>query len=75
MEDIFFDSKIAPGLGKIKTRYQVEEAEPNAVRTIDEDRERLRRVFSNLQKSMTTMPAQIVAQETQFMTVRVKFSL
>jgi len=72
---IFFNDKITPGLGKIKTRYQVEEAEPNAVRTIDEDRERLRRVFSKLQKSMTTMPSQIVAQETQFMTVRVKFSL
>jgi len=71
---IFFNSKITPGLGKIKTRYQVEEAEPNAVRTIDEDRERLRRVFSNLQKSMTSMPSQIVAQETQFMAVHVKFS-
>ena len=72
---MFFNSNIAPGLGKIKTRYQVEEAEPNAVRTIDEDRERLRRVFYSLQKSMTSMPSQIVAQETQFMTVRVKFSL
>jgi chemotaxis protein MotB len=71
---IFFNTKIAPGLGKIKTRYQVEEAEPNAVRTIDENRERLRRVFSNVQKSMSSMPSQIVAQETQFLTVAVNFS-
>lgn len=71
---IFFNQKIASGLGSIKTKYQVEEDEPNSFRTIDEQRERLRRVFSNIQRSTTTLPSQIVAQETQFMTVHVRFS-
>ncbi len=70
---IFFNKKVAPGLGSVKTKYQVEEAEDGAYRTIDAQRERLRRVFRNLQKSMTSMPSQIVAQEVQFMTVPVKF--
>ena len=71
---MFFNNKVAPGLGSVKTKYQVEEAEPNALRTIDADREHLRRIFSSLQKSMTSMPSQIVAQETQFLTVAVSFS-
>jgi chemotaxis protein MotB len=70
---MFFNNKVAPGLGSVKTKYQVEEAEPNALRTIDENRERLRRIFSNVQKSMSSMPSQIVAQETQFITVPVNF--
>ena len=71
---IFFNQKIAPGLGAVKTKYAVEEDDPNALRTIDEAREQLRRIFKNVQKSMDTMPSQIVAQETQFMTVPVRFS-
>ena len=70
---IFFNQKVAPGLGSVKTKYQVEEAEPNALRTIDEARELLRRTFSKVQRSMASMPSQIVAQETQFIAVDVQF--
>ncbi|MCH8215846.1 MAG: hypothetical protein IH892_03635 [Planctomycetes bacterium] len=64
--------KLAGGFEDIKTRYQVAEAE-DSDRTVDEEGEKLRRLFAEIEKTMTTLPAQMSAQQTTFATVPIRF--
>ena len=57
-----------------KARYKTHEDDPTADRTIDEEKERLRRLFDRINQSMTTIPSQVNARQTQFFTVPIQFS-
>jgi flagellar motor protein MotB len=61
------------GLGQDKLRHKTQADEPNAIRTIDADRELRRRAFARLQQSMVTLPAQFDVKRTEFMTIKACF--
>lgn len=69
---VLSSSKLAGGFENIKPHYQVSEAE-DADRTIDEASEKLRRLFAEIEQTMTTLPSQMSAQQTTFATVPIHF--
>ena len=69
---VLADSPLAGGFEEIKTRYQVEEAEDSG-RTVDEEGEKLRRLFAEIEQTVTTLPAQMSAQQATFATVPIRF--
>lgn len=64
--------RMSGGFDDVKTRYQVAEAE-DSDRTVDEEGEKLRRLFAEIEKTMTTLPAQLSARQTTFATVPIRF--
>lgn len=61
--------------GDIKTRHSVPELEePSDVRIIDAEQEKLRRIFKELTRSMTTLPSQIVAERTDYSVTSIRFA-
>jgi hypothetical protein len=71
---IFKSQTIAPGHTTMKTRYKTHEADPTADRTIDEERERLQRLFERINQSMTTIPSQINTRQPQFFSLPIQFA-
>ena len=69
---VMTSSRLAGGFDNIKIKYQVSEAE-DSDRTVDAASEKLRRLFTEIQQTMTTLPAQISAQQTTFATVPIRF--
>lgn len=59
--------------GNIQIKYRVENAEQQSTRTIDEEEEKLKRQFQELNKSVSTMPSQIVAQQVNFSISDIQF--
>ncbi len=69
---VMSSSRLAGGFENIKPRYLVSEDEDSG-RTIDEASEKLRRLFAEIEKTTTTLPAQMSAQRTTFATVPIHF--
>lgn len=63
------------GLGQDKLRHKTNTDDPNALRTIDAEREMRRRAFARIQQSMVTLPGQCEVKRTEFMVVNVRFAL
>lgn len=63
------------GLGQDKLRHKTTTDEPNALRTIDAEREIRRRAFARIQNSMVTLPGQFEVKRTEFMVVNVRFPI
>ncbi len=63
---VFTGKNLMPGYEFNKEKHLVPEDDPNATRTIDADTEVRRRAFKNLDRDMTTMPAQIGARRADF---------
>jgi chemotaxis protein MotB len=55
------------------TKYRTTEPETAEDRTLDEYREKLRRIFERLNQSMTTLPSQIVGRRLDFSITPVRF--
>jgi chemotaxis protein MotB len=56
-----------------KTRHLTSEPETSDERAIDAHREKLRKVFEHLKKTMTTLPPQIVGRHLDFSITNVRF--
>lgn len=70
---ILLGNEPGPEFEAIKTKYRTSDPTTTQDRAIDEYRERLRRIFENLNQSMTTLPSQIVGQRLDFSITAVKF--
>lgn len=57
-----------------KPQYMTSDPETSAQRAIDAYREKLRRVFEHLQKTMTTLPPQIMGRHLDFSITNVRFA-
>ena len=60
-------------LGAEKIKYRTTDPEMSEDRTIDEYRERLRRIFEHLSQTMTTLPSQLVGHRLDFSITNVRF--
>lgn len=71
---VLMGKRLSNNLGDVKIRYPTDEQEePSDERTIDERMEKLRRTFKKIQKKMTTMPSQIVADGINFEVTNIQF--
>ena len=71
---VLYGGKAKPDFGNIKIKYFISRPdELSGGRTIDEKKERARRIFKRLSQSMTTMSSQIVAKETNFSITDIRF--
>ena len=66
-------NNISLNLGADKTKHPAVEPETTEDRTIDEYREKLRRIFERISQSTTTLPSQIVGQQLHFSVTGVRF--
>ena len=67
--------KMKPDFGERKIKYFINNPDETFdVRTIDAKDEDIRRIFTKISRSMTTMPSQIVAQRTNFSITNISFS-
>ena len=64
-----------PDFGNVKIKYFISGSdELSKGRTIDAKEEEIRRIFSKVNRSMTTMPSQIVAKKINFSVTNIRFS-
>lgn len=64
---------ISLDLGADHTKHRTTEPEASENRTIDEYREKLRRIFKRINESAVTLPSQIVGQQLHFSITGVRF--
>jgi len=70
-----FGLKEGPDFGNVKIKYFITDlGELSEGRTIDAKEEELRRIFQKVNRSMNTMPSQIVAEKTNFSVTNIRFS-
>jgi len=71
---MLFNRKRAPDFGSVKIKYFIETPDKQFPgRTIHAKEEEIRRLFKEVQRSMETMPSQIVAKKTIFSVTNVRF--
>jgi outer membrane protein OmpA-like peptidoglycan-associated protein len=71
---MLFNRKRAPEFGSVKIKYFIETPDKQFPgRTIHAKEEEIRRLFKEVQRSMETMPSQIVAKKTIFSVTNVRF--
>ena len=71
---MLFNRKRAPDFGSVKIKYFIETPDKRFPgRTIHAKEEEIRRLFKEVQRSMETMPSQIVAKKTIFSVTNVRF--
>ena len=67
--------RVVLGFGETKIKHLTNDPDdPSEVRTIDEERERIRQIFKKISRSMITLPSCIVAERTDFSVANVRFS-
>jgi outer membrane protein OmpA-like peptidoglycan-associated protein len=72
---MLFGKRSSLSFDNVKTKYLIEDEEnASETRGIDEQREKNRRVFGELQQSMRIMPSQIVSEQTNFIVTDIRFS-
>jgi outer membrane protein OmpA-like peptidoglycan-associated protein len=72
---MLFGKKMTASFGDIKTKHLI--SDPNNTsenRGIDEQRERIRRLFEKINRSMTALPSQLVAERVNFSVTNIHFS-
>jgi hypothetical protein len=71
---VLFGRKEMPDLGLVKLKYYTPDPDETfARRSIDANREKTRRIFKKLTQSMTAIPSQIVAENTNFVLTNMRF--
>jgi len=71
---VLFGRKDTPDLGTIKVKHFTPEPDKTFVRrSIDVNQEKARRLFKKLTQSMTAIPSQIVAENTNFALINMRF--
>ncbi len=71
---MLYSRKRAPEFGSVKIKYFIETPDKQFPgRTIHAKEEEIRRLFKKVQRSMETMPSQIVAKKTIFSVTNVRF--
>jgi len=71
---MLYSRKRAPEFGSVKIKYFIETPDKQFPgRTIHAKEEEIRRLFKEVQRSMETMPSQIVAKKTNFSVTNVRF--
>jgi flagellar motor protein MotB len=71
---VLFGRKEMPDLNMVKLKYYTPDPDETfARRNIDANREKTRRIFKKLTQSMTAIPSQIVAGNTNFALTNVRF--
>lgn len=70
---ILLGNKPAPDFDAPPVKYRTTDPETTSDRTMDEYREKLRRIFEHLSQSMTTLPSQIVGHRLDFSITAVRF--
>ncbi len=68
-------TEVTVDLGASTVRHLTMEPDSSAQRTIDEYRDKLKRIFERINQSMTTLPSQIVGQSLDFSVANVRFGL
>jgi len=71
---MLYGSKPKPNFGNVKIKYFIHS--PVSLlegRTINAQEEKIRQIFKKLNRSMTTMPSQIVAKRTDFSVTDIRF--
>jgi hypothetical protein len=64
---VLFGRQNTPPFGNVKTKHYISDAEqPDNRRTIDADRERMRRILGQMARFATVMPSDLVADKTRF---------
>jgi flagellar motor protein MotB len=66
--------KPSPDFGNKKPKYFISQPDELYGRTVDAKEEEIRRLFNKVNRLMTTMPSQIVAQRTDFSVANIRFS-
>lgn len=70
---VLLGSQPRPDFNAPMTKYRTTDPETSEDRTLDEYREKLRRIFERLSESMTTLPSQIVGHRLDFSITAVRF--
>lgn len=70
---VLLGNKPVPNLDAPATKHRTSDPETTSDRTLDEYREKLRRIFERLNQSMTTLPSQIVGHRLDFSITAVRF--
>ncbi len=65
--------KPSPDFGNKKPKYFISQPDELYGRTVDAKEEEIRRLFSKVNRLMTTMPSQIVSQRTDFSVTNIRF--
>jgi outer membrane protein OmpA-like peptidoglycan-associated protein len=72
---VLYGKKPAPQFGNVKIKYFISSPDQMSEgRTIHAREEELRRIFKKIDRSLTTMPSQIVAQKTNFSVTNIRFA-
>jgi len=71
---MFFGRQDMPVLGSLKSRHYIEQDEqPDNRRTIDAQRERVRRILERISEYATVLQSEVTAQETRFYVTNIYF--
>jgi len=72
---MLFGKQVVLGFGETKIKHLTNSPDDSSeVRTIDEERERVRQILEKISRSMTALPSCIVADRTDFSVANVRFS-
>jgi len=72
---MFFGRQDMPVLGSVKSRHYIEKKEPpDNRRTIDAQRERVRRILEQISEYATVLQSEVIAQKTRFYVTNVYFA-
>ena len=72
---MLFGKRAVLGFGETKIKYLANGPDDSSeVRTIDEERERIRQILEKISRSMTTLPSCMVAKRADFSVANVRFS-
>lgn len=65
--------EVSPNLGEAKRLHRTSTPETSDERTLNEHRDRLRRIFDRISESATTLPSQLVGNRLDFSITNVRF--
>ena len=72
---MFFGRQDMPVFGSVKTRHYIEgDEQPAARRTLDSEREKVRRILEQIGQAGTIMPSEMVADQTRYTVTNVHFA-
>jgi len=72
---MFFGRQDMPAFGSVKTRYYIDtDEQPSTLRTLDSEKEKVRRILEQISQVGTIIPSEMVADETRYSVTKVHFA-
>jgi chemotaxis protein MotB len=72
---MFFGRQDMPAFGSVKTKHYIDtDEQPSARRTLDSEKEKVRRILEQISQIGTIMPSEMVADETRYTVTKVHFA-